>query len=65
MYRPGRCAPRITGAHAWVECGITQELAGGDHVIVVARVLRMDVGSGDPLVFHKGRLGSHQEPSGA
>ena len=34
-----------------------------DHVIVVARVLRMATGWGDPLIFHKGRLGGHREPS--
>lgn len=55
--------PRIAGAHAWIDCDVVEELDGGDHVIVVARVLRMDIGSGDPLVFHKGRLGGHREPS--
>ncbi|MEU1513217.1 flavin reductase family protein [Streptomyces sp. NPDC005811] len=57
--------PRIAGAHAWIDCDLTQEFDGGDHVIVVARVLRMDIGLGDPLVFHKGRLGGHREPSAA
>lgn len=55
--------PQITGAHAWIDCDLTQELDGGDHVIVVARVLRMASGWGDPLVFHKGRLGGYRAPS--
>ncbi|RNG38345.1 flavin reductase family protein [Streptomyces botrytidirepellens] len=55
--------PRIAGAHAWIECDLTQELEGGDHVIVVARVVRMATGWGDPLIFHKGRLGGFGAPS--
>lgn len=55
--------PQIAGALAWIDCDIRQELDGGDHVIVIARVVRMDSGWGDPLVFHKGRLGGYREPS--
>ncbi|MGW2331128.1 flavin reductase family protein [Streptomyces sp. NPDC001700] len=51
-------APHISGAVAWIDCEVTQELDGGDHLIVVARVLRMAAGPGQPLVFHKGKLGS-------
>lgn len=54
-------APRISGAVAWIDCEVAQELDGGDHVIVVARVLRMATGPGQPLVFHKGRLSSYRE----
>ncbi|AKS33540.1 flavin reductase family protein [Mycolicibacterium goodii] len=55
-------APRIAGAHAWVECRAVHELDGGDHVIVVAEVTAMDSGDGEPLVFHKGRLGGYRRP---
>lgn len=55
-------APRIDGAVAWIDCETWQELDGGDHVIVIARVLRMSTGPGEPLVFHKGRLGSYRDP---
>ncbi|WP_219415599.1 flavin reductase family protein [Pseudonocardia nigra] len=57
--------PRIAGAHAWIDCEVTEELDGGDHTIAIARVLRMDHGRGDPLVFHRGRLGSYREPRAA
>ncbi|MBC3190389.1 flavin reductase family protein [Pseudonocardia sp. C8] len=57
--------PRIAGAHAWIDCAITHELDGGDHVIVLAEVLHMEAGEGDPLVFHRGRLGSYREPVAA
>lgn len=53
--------PRIDGAVAWIDCALEQELDGGDHVIVIARVLRMSTGPGKPLVFHKGRLGSYRD----
>lgn len=55
-------SPRIAGAHAWIDCHVVGELAGGDHVIVVAEVLAMDAGDGEPLVFHKGRLGGYRQP---
>lgn len=57
-------SPRIAGAHAWIDCEVTHELDGGDHVIVIARVLQMDAaGDSEPLVFHKGRLGGYREPA--
>ncbi|OXM75321.1 flavin oxidoreductase [Amycolatopsis sp. KNN50.9b] len=49
--------PRISGAHAWIDCETRHELDGGDHVIVIARVRHLEAGDGDPLVFHRGRLG--------
>ncbi|MDI3406419.1 flavin reductase family protein [Streptomyces cavernicola] len=54
-------APRIGGAVAWIDCEFLQELDGGDHVIVIARVLRMATAPGAPLVFHKGRLGGYRD----
>ncbi|GAA3547624.1 flavin reductase family protein [Amycolatopsis ultiminotia] len=55
--------PRITGAHAWIDCEIRHELDGGDHVIVVAAVRHLEAGTGEPLVFHRGRLGIYQDIS--
>lgn len=54
--------PQIAGAHAWIDCRTAQELEGGDHVIVIAEVRRLDAGGGRPLVFHRGRLGGYREP---
>ncbi|MCX2729218.1 flavin reductase family protein [Saccharopolyspora sp. NFXS83] len=56
-------SPQIAGAHAWIDCTIVQELAGGDHVIVVAEVLRLQAGGGRPLIFHRGALGGYREPA--
>lgn len=54
-------SPQITGAHAWIDCSTVQELEGGDHIIVIAEVRSLDSGGGEPMVFHRGRLGSYRE----
>lgn len=53
--------PRISGAHAWIDCEINGQFDGGDHTIVIARILEMEIGEGEPLVFYKGRLGGYAE----
>ncbi|MEV4647218.1 flavin reductase family protein [Saccharopolyspora sp. NPDC049357] len=55
-------SPQIAGAHAWIDCKPLHELEGGDHVIVVAEVLRLEAGHGQPLIFHRGQLGTYQQP---
>ncbi len=52
--------PRISGAHAWIDCTTVHELEGGDHVIVIAEVRHMEAGQGEPLVFHRGNLGGYR-----
>lgn len=55
-------APRISGAHAWIDCATPYEWQGGDHIIVIANVLRLTAGEGgEPLVFHRGRLGGYRD----
>ena len=57
-------APRISGAHAWIDCEALHEWEGGDHLIVIARVHHLTAGEGsEPLVFHRGRLGGYREPA--
>ncbi|MFD0442776.1 flavin reductase family protein [Streptomyces indonesiensis] len=48
-----------------MDCEPEQELDGGDHLIVIARVVRMSTGPGEPLVFHKGRLGGYRDTDAA
>lgn len=56
---PGTGAPLLEGGLAWLDCHIQQIHDAGDHLIVVARVLDLDVGAeGTPLLFYRGGYGS-------
>lgn len=46
--------PAIDGTVASVACELRDVLAGGDHVILTGKVLALDAGEGDPLVFYRG-----------
>ena len=51
-------SPRLDGVVAWIDSDLWAEYDGGDHTIVVARVL--DLGADparSPLVFHRGGYG--------
>ncbi|MFG2337452.1 flavin reductase family protein [Streptomyces yangpuensis] len=51
-------SPRLDAVPAWIDCRIHAVHTGGDHLIVVGRVVAMGAaGEGDPLLFHKGRFG--------
>lgn len=49
--------PTLTGALARFDCAAHAVHDGGDHAIVVGRVLRVTVRTGEPLVFSQGRYG--------
>ncbi|MFG2877364.1 flavin reductase family protein [Streptomyces sp. NPDC048337] len=55
---PATGSPRIGGALAWVDCEIESVLPGGDHRIVIGRVLDLDVSGeadhAEPLLFYRG-----------
>jgi 3-hydroxy-9,10-secoandrosta-1,3,5(10)-triene-9,17-dione monooxygenase reductase component len=59
-WRPGDTgSPVFSDALAYVECHIEVEYAGGDHVIVVGRVVDLGViQEGRPLIFWRGGYGS-------
>lgn len=52
--------PGLDEAVAWIECSIWATYDGGDHLIVVGEVARLDVreDGAEPLVFFRGRYGS-------
>jgi len=50
--------PLIEGCLARFECDRHAEYDGGDHAIIVARVLRASVRSGAPLLFFGGQFGN-------
>ncbi len=50
--------PVLKGALAWIECTIEDQHMAGDHLIVVARVHRLDTHhDGEPLLFYQGAYG--------
>lgn len=51
-------APRLHGALAWLDCEIRDVHDAGDHHLVVARVIEMETGKGQPLVFYRGGFGN-------
>ncbi|MGW0364223.1 flavin reductase family protein [Streptomyces sp. NPDC002990] len=51
-------SPRLDAVPAWIDCRIHAVHTGGDHLIVVGRVVALGAaGEGDPLLFHRGRFG--------
>jgi flavin reductase (DIM6/NTAB) family NADH-FMN oxidoreductase RutF len=47
-------APRLEGAIASLTCALEREVDGGDHTIVIGRVIEADVQhAGPPLLFHR------------
>jgi 3-hydroxy-9,10-secoandrosta-1,3,5(10)-triene-9,17-dione monooxygenase reductase component len=51
-------APVLDEALAWIDCSIEAEHEGGDHIIVVGRVLSLGARDGDPLGYFRGGYGN-------
>lgn len=54
-------APLLEGTIAQMECSLEQIHEGGDHYIVVGRVVRYARYGGEPLLFTQGRYAATQE----
>lgn len=53
------CGPALEDAVAWIDCEIFKEHDGGDHTIVVSRVVSLEaLDETSPLVFFRGRYGT-------
>ncbi len=50
-------APRLHGALAWIDCRIQEVHDAGDHHLVIARVVELESGPGQPLLFYRGGFG--------
>lgn len=62
-HRPSELgAPIVEGAIGWVGCTVEAEYPGGDHVIVLGRVVDGDAGEGEPLVFFRGGYSTVARP---
>jgi flavin reductase (DIM6/NTAB) family NADH-FMN oxidoreductase RutF len=54
---PGRSgAPLLDDFHACFDCVTHEVLEGGDHLIIVGRVLECHERSGEPLIFYRGHF---------
>jgi flavin reductase (DIM6/NTAB) family NADH-FMN oxidoreductase RutF len=51
--------PVLCGGLGHLRCEVERIDEGGDHVIVLARVAEAVMGSGDPLLFYRGRYARH------
>jgi flavin reductase (DIM6/NTAB) family NADH-FMN oxidoreductase RutF len=49
-------SPLIPGAMAWVDCRVEESYPGGDHSVILGRVVACEAEGGDPLLFFKGSL---------
>ena len=50
--------PILEGTTAWLECRAEHVVDGGDHTILVGRVVEAWVGDEPALLFHRGQLSS-------
>jgi flavin reductase (DIM6/NTAB) family NADH-FMN oxidoreductase RutF len=48
--------PRLLGTAAWLHCDPWQTYDGGDHLLVLGRVLGHDARPLEPLTFHRGEF---------
>jgi 3-hydroxy-9,10-secoandrosta-1,3,5(10)-triene-9,17-dione monooxygenase reductase component len=46
--------PKIDGALIWLACELGAVHDGGDHAIATGRVLELEAGDGEPLLFYEG-----------
>jgi flavin reductase (DIM6/NTAB) family NADH-FMN oxidoreductase RutF len=46
-------APRLEGTAGWFRCLVEELLPGGDHTIVIGRVVDHDFSTVSPLVYHR------------
>jgi flavin reductase (DIM6/NTAB) family NADH-FMN oxidoreductase RutF len=59
---PGTGSPMLDDAMAWIDCELDAEHDGGDHTIVVGRVVHVDINEADahPLLFYRAGFGRFQ-----
>jgi flavin reductase (DIM6/NTAB) family NADH-FMN oxidoreductase RutF len=53
--------PRLAGIATWIACDIDQMVEGGDHVIVIGRVVHAETTDAAPLVYARRVFGTHSE----
>lgn len=51
---------RLAGVAAWVACRVSDIIEGGDHKILLGKVLDVDTTAHEPLTYHDRTFGTHQ-----
>ncbi|GAA1953306.1 flavin reductase family protein [Microbacterium deminutum] len=51
--------PRLGGTAAWIECELQSEVAGGDHTMVIGRIMSAETSSAQPMVYCRRSFGGH------
>lgn len=55
LHRPGTGAPVLRDCLSWFDCRLVTTVPGGDHTLLIGRVLAVRTAPGSPLVHHAGR----------
>ena len=50
---------RLAANAAWVACEVVQFVPGGDHLIVLGKVLSVEATEAEPLTYHARAFGTH------
>jgi flavin reductase (DIM6/NTAB) family NADH-FMN oxidoreductase RutF len=51
--------PHITGSACWFACDVEQFVAGGDHTVIMGRVIETHDADLPPLTYHRRGFGTH------
>jgi flavin reductase (DIM6/NTAB) family NADH-FMN oxidoreductase RutF len=51
--------PRLLGGLSFFSCGVENFVNGGDHVVLLGRVLSVTSSAGSPLTYHDRLFGTH------
>ena len=55
--------PTLVDALAWASCHVEQVVEGGDHRLLIGRIVHSKVGTGHPLVWHHSEYRQIAEPT--
>jgi flavin reductase (DIM6/NTAB) family NADH-FMN oxidoreductase RutF len=58
-WAPENGLPRLRGAIGWVACEVSQQVEGGDHIVLFGSVVSVATGAGQPLTYHQRSFGTH------
>ena len=54
--------PRLPGCAGWLACAVERLVPGGDHEVVLGRVIAAEHADFPPLTYHQRSFGTHQAP---